>query len=95
MKKKERRTYTDEFKQEAVRLAQNSGKPKAQVARELGISDGMLHGWMAKHEQADPKGITLEAVSQENLRLARELKQAKLEIEILKKAAAYFAKESQ
>lgn len=95
MKKKERRTFTDEFKQEAVRLAQSSGKPKAQVARELGISDGMLHGWMAKQEHTDPKGITLEAVNQANQRLTRELKQAKLEVEILKKAAAYFAKESQ
>jgi transposase len=41
--KKEQRTFTVEFKREAVRLAQTSGKPIAQVARELGISDTSIH----------------------------------------------------
>jgi transposase-like protein len=42
---KVQKTYTPEFKQEAVRLAQTSGKPIAQVARELGISDTSIHQW--------------------------------------------------
>ena len=42
---KEQKTYTAEFKREAVRLAQTSGKPIAQVARELGISDTSIHQW--------------------------------------------------
>ena len=46
------KTYTKEFKEEAVRLAQTSGKPIAQIARELGISDSAIHGWrkeLAEH----------------------------------------------
>jgi transposase len=43
--KKVQRTYTTEFKREAVRLAQTSGKPITQVARELGISDSSIHQW--------------------------------------------------
>jgi len=43
--KKVQKTYTAEFKREAVRLAQTSGKPIAQVARELGISDTSIHQW--------------------------------------------------
>ena len=43
--KKVQKTYTTEFKREAVRLAQTSGKPIAQIARELGISDTSIHEW--------------------------------------------------
>jgi transposase len=42
---KVQKTYTREFKEEAVRLVQTSGKPIAQIARELGISDSAIHGW--------------------------------------------------
>jgi transposase-like protein len=56
--KKVQKTYTTEFKREAVRLAQTSGKPIAQVARELGISDTSIHQWrkeLAAHgDEADP-----------------------------------------
>jgi transposase len=41
----QKKTYTQEFKREAVRLAQTSGKPITQVARELGISDASIHHW--------------------------------------------------
>lgn len=97
MNKKQRKIYTDEFKQEAVRLALESGRPKAQIARDLGISDGLLHSWINKQQQANAKGMTVEEVRAEQAeinQLKRELKFAKQEIEILKKAAAYFAKES-
>lgn len=49
---KEQTVYTKEFREEAVRLAQTSGKPIAQIARELGISDSAIHGWrkeLAEH----------------------------------------------
>ena len=49
---KVQKTYTREFKEEAVRLVQTSGKPIAQIARELGISDSAIHGWrkeLAEH----------------------------------------------
>jgi len=42
---KVQKTYTREFKEEAVRLVKSSGKPIAQIARELGISDSAIHGW--------------------------------------------------
>ena len=97
MKKTTRRQFTEEFKAEAVRLARESGKPKAQVARELGISDGLLHSWIGKYQQAEHKGVTVEDIKreQEELnRLRRDNRRLKEENEILKKAAAYFAKES-
>jgi transposase len=43
-------TFTAEFKQEAVQLARSSGKPKAQIARELGISDSALYSWCKQAE---------------------------------------------
>jgi transposase-like protein len=52
---KAQKTYTQEFKREAVRLAQTSGKPIAQVARELGISDSSIHQW--RKELADHGGF--------------------------------------
>jgi len=51
---KVQKVYSKEFKEEAVRLAQTSGKPIAQIARELGISDSAIHGWkkeLAEHGQ--------------------------------------------
>ncbi|HEU5374718.1 MAG TPA: transposase [Ktedonobacteraceae bacterium] len=77
---------TAEFKREAVRLAQTSGKPIAQVARELGISDTSLHQWrkeLAAHgTKAFPGSGALE---EENRRLKRELGRTRQERDILKK----------
>jgi transposase len=95
--KQTRNKYTEEFRQEAVRLALNSGRPIAHVARELSISDGLLHAWIGKYRDAESKGFSPEELrkEQEELkRLRRELQRVKQENEILKKAAAYFAKES-
>lgn len=97
MSKKKRRTHPEEFKQEAVRLALTSNRPIAQVARDLDISDGLLRTWINKHEVAQAKGITPQELKQEQEelnRLRRENKRLKEDNEILKKAAAYFAKES-
>ena len=52
---KVQKTYTQEFKREAVRLAQTSGKPIAQVARELGISDSSIHQWRKELAEHSPK----------------------------------------
>ena len=52
---KVQKTYTKEFKEEAVRLAQTSGKPIAQVARELGISDTSIHQWRKELAQLAKK----------------------------------------
>ena len=92
------KVYTKEFKEEAVRLAQTSGKPIAQIARELGISDSAIHGWrkdLAEHGQdAFPgKGHQTE-LEEENRRLKRELERVQQERDILKKVVGIFSRES-
>jgi transposase len=87
--KKVQRTYTAEFKREAVRLAQTSGKPIAQVARELGISDASIHQWrkeLAEYgAEAFPGSGHQTALEEENRRLKRELERTRQERDILKK----------
>ncbi len=53
--------YTEEFKQEAVRLVRESAHPVAQVARDLGIPDNVLYHWTAQHRQAEAHGTTRAA----------------------------------
>ena len=95
------RQYTDEFKVEAVRLGDSIGK--SQAAKRLGIPDSSLWNWIklnraGKLRAADgvavPVKRSVTEVEAENTRLRRELASAKLDLEIVKKAAAYFAKES-
>jgi len=86
---KVQKTYPQEFKREAVRLAQSSGKPIAQVARELGISDSSIHQWrkeLAEHSpEAFPGSGHQTALEEENRRLKRELERTRQERDILKK----------
>jgi len=93
-----KRVHTAEFKREAVRLAGKPGLSRRQAAKELGIHPNVLRAWQEKF-----KGGTWEQKSGEDLRsaqakeierLKRELAEARMERDILKKAAAYFAKES-
>ena len=93
--KKTRRTYTSEFKLEAIRLSETSGKSDAQIEQDLGISSGCLSRWKQKFsedgEYAFPgRGrLTLE---QEHVRqLEREVKLLRQERDILKKAVAIFS----
>ena len=92
------KVYTKEFKEEAVRLAQTSGKPIAQIARELGISDSAIHGWrkeLAEHgNDAFPGKGHQTALEEENRRLKRELERVQQERDILKKAVSIFSRES-
>ncbi len=94
--KKVQRTFTAEFKREAVRLAQTSGKPIAQVARELGISDTAIHEWrkqLATHgEEAFPGSGHQTAQEEELRRLKRELEVTRQERDILKKALIVFSR---
>jgi len=90
--KKRRTAYTSEFKQQAISLIQEANRPAATVARELGININTIYNWLsAATGQGAAKSIN-DAV--EIKRLKKELAQAKLERDILKKAAAYFAKET-
>jgi transposase len=93
-----RNTYTKEFKLEAVRLLESSDKPGADIARELGIRRNMLYKWQ---EQLSDKGDNAfrgsgrKPIDKDDklARLERENLKLKEEVEILKKAAAYFARE--
>jgi transposase len=95
------RQYTDEFKVEAVRLGESMGGNQA--AKRLGIPESSLWNWMRLRRAGKLKaaGTTTGAVKRsvseveaENARLRKELASTKLDLEIVKKAAAYFAKES-
>ena len=92
---KQRKTYSAEFKAEAVRLLEASGKSAAELERELGIGDGCLVRWKkqlaANGESAFP-GHGRVAPDQEELqRLKRELEIVRQERDILKKAVAIFS----
>lgn len=92
---KEQRTFTKEFKLEAVRLAQTSGRSLTQLARELGISDSALYTWRKQlAEEGEPafpgKGHQSE-LEEENRRLRREGEVLKQEREVVKKAVRLFA----
>jgi len=92
-----RRRYTEEFKREAVRLVRESAHPVAQVARDLGIPDNVLYRWTAEHRQAESHGTTRasqRAEAEELVRVKRELARVTQERDFLRRAAAYFAKES-
>lgn len=93
-----KRTFSAEFKREAVRLAKQPGMAKTKVARELGIHVNVLRKWVENCDAGkwsdepgtplrNPKDLEIE-------QLKKELQRVKAERDILKKAAAYFAKES-
>jgi transposase len=92
-----RRTYSREFKLEAVKLVLEEGASVAQVARDLGINENVLHTWKRKFKEegqlADSSKLTPD--QKEIRRLRRELERVRQEREVLKKATAYFAKESE
>lgn len=93
---RKKRSYSDEFKLEAVKLILERGVSVAQAARDLGVSANVLHLWKKKYQEnpgafRGPGRLTPE--QEEIRRLRKELARAKLERDILKKAAAYFAKE--
>ena len=96
--KQNRKKYTPEFKREAVALATQQGHSYTEAARILKINPTMLRRWEKEQRedgsQAFPgKGHQLPEL-EEIARLKRELKRAQTDIEILKKATAYFAKET-
>ena len=95
-----RKTYSREFKLEAVRLLSEGKKAGTDIARELGVKRTLLYRWRdlfaAEGNDAFPgkgKKPSDESQTAENARLKRELAKAQEENEILKKAAAFFARE--
>jgi transposase len=98
MKRLPKQHYTLEFKQAAVRRVEVEGKRQAEVARELGIVEQTLHSWRKAHRGgklsgALSNGKPITAEQMELSRVRAENARLKMEVEILKKATAYFAKE--
>ena len=91
-----RKTYTREFKIEAAKLSYNSDKPIREIAESLGVSQSSLNRWRGEYrtdpDQAFPGNGQLKERDAEVIQLKKELKQARLENEILKKAMAIFTR---
>jgi transposase len=95
-KKRVRRSFTDEFKAGAVRLVLDEGKTIPQVARDLDLTESALRLWVERARADRTKGktgLTTEE-RQELARLRKENRELKIERDILKKAAAFFAKQN-
>ena len=92
-----RRRFTDEFKQQAVRLVLDEGKGVTAVARELDLVPSALGQWVKQGQADRSKGRTgLTTAEREELaRLRKENRELRTERDILKKAAAFFAKHQQ
>ncbi len=97
MSKQRRRKYTDEFRQDAIKLVTEQGYKAPEAARNLGINEGVLRRWIKQSgtpaSQSEP--MTSLTSAQKRIReLEVENNRLKMEREILKKATAFFAKES-
>lgn len=92
---KTRRHFSPEFRAEAVRLVEQSDRPVAELARDLDVSESSLHRWVAqaRTDSGQQEGLTTDE-REELRRLRRENRTLRMEREILKKATAFFAKES-
>ncbi len=95
--RRERRQFDDEFKAGAVRLVLDEGKTVGRVARDLDLTESALRVWVGRARADRTKGRTgLTSDEREELRrLRKENRQLRVERDILKKAAAFFAKESE
>jgi transposase len=88
--------YPEQFRRDAVDLVRSSGRPLRQVARELGVNHETLRVWVAAAQAADERrgGDELSVSEREELRrLRKQVAELELEKQILRRAAAYFAKE--
>lgn len=98
MSNRRRRNYSNEFKEEAVKLVTEQGYSIAEAARNLGVNANLLGRWKKEIEQTADRATSpgnMAAMQAELKRLRKENKQLKMEREILKKAAAFFAKEQE
>ena len=98
MEKRARRKFTAEYKAEVVRLVRDSGKSLGQVSRELGLTESAVRHWVSQSAidaGGGGTGALTTAERAELVALRREIRTLRMEREILKKAAAFFAKENQ
>ncbi len=93
--KKKKRSYTEEFKLEAIRLYESTGKSQAETEQDLGMTAGLLSKWISRYrqddEQAFPGKGKLSKRDEEIRRLEEEVRILKQEREILKKTVAIFS----
>jgi transposase len=97
MAKRKRRAFTEEFKTQTVRLVRESGKSIAVVAQELNLTESAVRAWVRQVGSAagrGPAGRLTPEEREELGRLRREVRTLRMERDILKKATAFFAKES-
>jgi transposase-like protein len=95
--KRVRRVHTREFKADTVALVRTGGRRASQVARDLGLAASLVHTWVRQAEVdagRGPAGALTTAEKEELSQLRREVKVLRMEREILKRAATFFAKES-
>jgi transposase-like protein len=90
----QRRRFSPQFKAEAVQMVIETGRPVAEVARDLGIHDGTLGSWVNAYRRAHPEpDQPLSPVERVRVReLEEEIRRLRMENEFLKKAAAFFAR---
>ncbi len=96
--RRKQRTFPPEFKAGAVRLVVEEGKTAAEVARDLDLSHSVLCGWIRQAKidgGKGPPGAMTSIEKEELARLRKENRELRMERELLKKWAAFFAKESQ
>ena len=96
MNQEKPKVYTAEFRESSVKLAIESDKPVSQTARDIGVNENTLHTWINKYTRPvdNIKAVrTDEHLYEELKRLKKEVAQLTEERDLLKKAAAYFAKE--
>jgi transposase-like protein len=97
-KKRKRRKFSAEFKAETVRLVRDSDKSVTAIARELDLTETALRRWVQQAEVdagRGPTGALTTSEREELVQLRRETKRLRMERDILKKATAFFAKESE
>ena len=95
--KRTRRKFTAEYKAEVVRLVRSGGKSILQASRDLGLTESAVRNWVKQAEidsGGGPPGALTTEEREEFRRLQREVRELRMEREILKKATAFFAKES-
>ncbi len=97
MERRKRRSFTPEYKAEAVRQVPEGGKSLPQVAKELALTESALRNWVSEadgNKGKDPAGALTTAEREELVRLRKEVRHLEMERDFLKKAAAFFAKET-
>jgi transposase len=95
---KEHRTYSSEMKAETIKMATEQGLSRGEISRRLSIPKGTIVNWLRGNESRNTKGNpgtqSAAELTAELSKLRKELAESRMERDILKKATAYFAKES-